>query len=159
MPTGQSLGLSLARLFGAPMPGVPAAELAGVLAAPSSAGGPAGQQVVESYEPRAVASETSGATGVATVRFGPVPAGRVWLVQRYLVHVENDPGSVASVYVGSPATVNLVDGTSKGDLDVGSGDPPLIVPGGQVLTFQWAAAGVGNECLATVSYWVARLEG
>lgn len=137
------------------LPGVPGSALAGVVGGGFASSAEA-RQVIDSYE--RAAAEADSAAGAALVKFGPVPQGRVWLVQRYLVAVEGAPGSVASVYIGNPATINLVDGTAQGDLDVGAGDPPLIVPGGDVLTFEWAGAGDGNRCIATVQYLVARLE-
>lgn len=140
-------------------PGVPASELAGVLVSPEVAGAPGGEvrEALEGYVRDA--ADAVSANGSARVTFGPVPQGRMWLVQRYVVAVENNPGSVCSVYVGQPSTLNLEDGTAQGDLDVGTGDPPLIVPGGEVLTFEWLGAGSGNRCIAKVQYVVARLEG
>lgn len=94
----------------------------------------------------------TAADGTAEVVFGPVPYGEVWLIQRITVQVTNAPGSAASVFVGPPIAANFVDGTIAGDLDVADELQPVVVPGGQILTVQWASAGVGNTATATIQY-------
>lgn len=139
---------------------VPGSDLAGVTGPSGGAdltGAPLGvAPMIEGWF-RAVA-QAAAVAGVGEVRFGPVPQGRMWLLQRYVVSVDPDTGGLAScsLYLGTAATPYLEDGTVKGDLDVGDGDPPIVVPAGEVIIFQWAAAGAGR-CTARIQYAQALL--
>lgn len=145
-------GTSPAALYDLSGLSVPASALAGVSG--PTGGGVASAGVGPTIEGwfRAVAS-TVAVAGAGEVRFGPVPQGRMWLLQRYVVSVDPPTGGLASasVYLGQAATPYLEDGTIKGDLDVADGDPPIVVPAGEIIIFQWAAAATGR-CTARIQY-------
>ena len=140
---------------------VPASALAGVLVG----SGPGGrieraEAVVLAYEV-AAGDVVADAAGDAELRFGPPPAGHMWLLEAMVVHVAGSPGSSCSVYVGQARSIDLVAGTTKGDLDTADQDPPIYVPGGSEVLVVWAGAelaGVGQTCTARLQYRVARLE-
>lgn len=138
---------------------VPASALAGVLGPdPSTPGAPTGGLTVWTEGLfKQTGQAISDAGGEAVVQFGPVPANRMWLVQRWVVSVENSPGSQCSVYTDAIATPNLEDGTIAGDLDVADGDPALIVASGSVLIFHWVNAGAGNTATARIQFAVAAI--
>lgn len=134
---------------------VPAELLAGVSGPSGALEGSTGARITTGGYFKAIAQAVSDAAGVAVVRFGPVPTSAMWLLERYVVSVTNSPGSQASLYIGDPVTPNLEDGTLAGDLDVADGAPAIMVPGGEVLTFQWVNAGVGNVATARIQYLLA----
>ena len=134
---------------------MPAGQLAGVLASPGSQRG--ASLGVTAYE-RTSGDVDSSAAGVAELRFGPPPANHMWLLESVIVHVANAPGSSCSVFVGAATTINLVAGTTKGDLDTADQSPAIYVPGGQSVIVRWADAGAGNTCTASIQYQVARIE-
>lgn len=138
---------------------VPTELLAGVVGPSGALEGSRGVTVTTGGLFKVIGQAVTGADEIAVVRFGPVPASSMWLLQRYVVSVENDPGSQCSLYIGDPVTPNLEDGTLRGDLDVADGAPPIMVPGGEVLTFQWVSAGVGNVATARIQYLLASSSG
>lgn len=133
----------------------PAELLAGVVGPSGALDGARGVSITTGGLFKAIGQAVSNPSGVAVVRFGPVPTSAMWLLERYVVSVEGSPGSSASLYIGDPKTPNLEDGTVKGDLDVGEGRPAIMVPGGEELTFQWVNAGVGNTATARIQYLLA----
>lgn len=133
----------------------PLEALAGVSGPTGALEGAASVQISTGGLFKAIGQAVTDASGVARVEFGPVPSSAMWLLQRYVVSVTGSPGSAASLYIGSPVTPNLEDGTVFGDLDVADGNPAIMVPGGEVLTFEWVNAGVGNTATARIQYLLA----
>lgn len=140
------------------LPDVPASALAGVLGPnPDTPGIPAGGVGLQLEGIFKQTEQAVSVGGEARVIFGPVPANRMWLVQRYVISVTGSPGSVCSIYTDEIATSTLEDGTISGDLDVGEGEPSLIVASGSVLIFHWLGAGAGNTASARLQYAVAAI--
>jgi hypothetical protein len=140
---------------------VPASALAGVVgpAAPINLDGqPAGGLGLQIEGMFRVSGEATAVGGVAVVSFGPVPQGRLWLLQRYVVSATPAVGAACSLYLDQVATPFLEDGTISGDLDVADGDPPILVPSGSVILFAWAGAAT-SRCYARVQYAQAYLGG
>lgn len=139
---------------------VPAELLAGVRGPTGALEGSAGVTITTGGLFKVVGQAVTNAQGRALVQFGPVPLASMWLLERYVVSIETPPGdpapgSACSLYIGDPVTPNLEDGTISGDLDVGEGPPAIMVPAGEVLTFEWAGAGVGNTATARIQYLLA----
>jgi hypothetical protein len=134
---------------------IPASELAGVSGPAGTLAvgtAPIGVQIAGLFK---AVGQTVTAGGTGTVMFPPVPSGAMYLLQRYVVACENDPGSQCSLYLGEIATPFLEDGTLRGDLDVADGSPPIMVPGGEVIIFHWVNAGTGNVATAKIQYALA----
>lgn len=90
--------------------------------------------------------------GNGEIEFGPVPAGREWMVARLQVFVDVDnPMPVASVYDGTPVVPNLVDATYTGAQDTSemAGTPPMSAS--EVLTVRWTGGAPGANATATLT--------
>lgn len=95
-------------------------------------------------------SQAADASGIAEVRFGPVPVGRVWDVERIIVHVDSANTTTALVFLGDTEIPNLLDGTPSGNLNVADCNPPIHVPDGEYFTIRWTGAVQGELCSARI---------
>lgn len=101
---------------------------------------------------RQARTATADATGTATVTFDAVPAGQLWLVERFAVSSSSSTQTTCQIYAGDPAPANLVDGTTSGNLDVADEASPILIDSSLSLNAQWTGASSGASCTVTVQY-------
>lgn len=93
--------------------------------------------------PRTVTTPAATASGTVTGTFQPVPAGRLWLVERIVVSCTSSTPTAAAFYTDNVNAAGLVEGTSAGNFDIADENSPLAVDGGSTLIVQWTGASVG----------------
>ena len=101
-------------------------------------------------------SVTLDASGNGTVRFGPVPPGQHWLIERITVRCSTliAPVPVFTVYTQSVADANAVDTTVAGNLDTSDNSNPVMVEPGEEVIGVWASGVVGAIASWNVQYRV-----
>jgi hypothetical protein len=110
----------------------------------------AGLQIVD-YRARSV-SATADATGTITAAFPTVDDGYLWLVERITVLCTSATPTQAVAYAGEPIAQNMVDGTSRGNLDTADQSSPVLIDSSIALTIQWTGASAGAIGVARIQY-------
>lgn len=101
-------------------------------------------------------TSTFQADGTATIAFGPVPSGEIWLVDRYIVVSDNGAPTAALdcfVYdgaIGEPTSE--IDFTALGNNNVSDNAQPLFLFPNSYITFFWTGGTPNNNVWARVNY-------
>jgi len=97
-------------------------------------------------------SATVGATGTATVQFGPTRGNTRWTITRVgVMTTTNTSEPTARVYHGGPGAASFITGTYTGSQDTDSAMSEELFTG-DFLTVQWTGADVGATATATFTY-------
>lgn len=103
------------------------------------------------YPPREVLANVNGR---AEVRYGPVPAGKIWAVERLTIYSDSTTVPIFRWYLGDPKLYNIMEATDNGDFD--AAEYPTAVPVGQGLSVVgvWTGAQEGDRCWLRLQYKV-----
>lgn len=101
----------------------------------------------------------ANAAGIAQAVFPAVPEGYLWLVERMTVMCDSALPTQATVYAGDPIPINLIDGTSRGNLDVADETSPALVQTGLPLTAVWSGCTPGAIGTIRVQYQLVTRNG
>jgi hypothetical protein len=101
---------------------------------------------------RQVTTPAATASGVITASFPPVAAGRLWLVERFVVVCTSSTATVATFYADAVSILTIVEGTASGNFDIADENSPLVVDPLSTLIVQWQGAALGavGTCRAQI---------
>lgn len=123
---------------------------------PAAAAAAGASLTVVDYRSQFARSAPADAAGIATVEFGPVPSGLLWLVQRMRVMTNSATASTLAVYAGPVDDSNMVDGTIVGNQDTADEASPILVDSNLMLTLQWTGATPGAIGTARIQHQVVQ---
>ena len=146
----QASGDLIAGYYSAPAQGAPPPAVDSSSA--SAGASPAGLQVID-WRDIGLSAGPAGASGIITLTFPEVEAGRLWACDRYAVETTSTTPTACFVYIGPDVRpVNVRDSTASGNLDFGDNSAPLYIPGSRALVFQWIGASVGAIAVGACQY-------
>ena len=112
-------------------------------------------QVID-YRTSSLRSGPAPASGIVTLTFPQVADGQLWLVERITVTSTSSTNTAAVVYAGDIDTVNVVDGTNSGNLDLADELSAILVDSTLALTIAWSGVSVGKICTARIQYQIVQ---
>ena len=103
-----------------------------------------------------IRTDPAMADGLATVDLGQLDQNEMWLVDHAVVACDSLTGTQLRWYESSVSDLALLDGTSKGNFDVGDWPVGLQVAPSQSLVAQWSGASPGARGIVSIQYRVLR---
>lgn len=95
------------------------------------------------------ASSDAESSGSATVRFGPVPAGYMWAIERVVVHTTSTGTPEVRLHRNQISNLQLVDGTDA-IFNVADNHQPIRLNQNESLVIEWTSLSTGAICTATL---------
>lgn len=105
---------------------------------------------------RTVTSGPAGADGVATAEFEQLDLDIMWLVDHMVCQCTSTTDTRMRLYSTVAAPGALLDGSDRGNFDVGDWPAGLLVRPSTYLLAQWTGASAGAVCTLTAQIRVFR---
>ena len=123
--------------------------------------------IFQTHIPALGATATASSAGVAKMRWGPVPEGYCWYIERYSGYCPTAAATAAVfVVLGSTGTAAVdpsyqMDSTIMAAAQtsvVGDANQPIYVPAGYHFVFQFTGATSGDKCVGSIQHAVHQLD-
>lgn len=103
------------------------------------------------YPPK---EQQADASGRAEIVYGPVPAARLWVVERLTIYCDSVTIPMFRWYVGDPHLYNIMEATDNGDFDAAEYPTGVPVGGGLYVRGVFTGAQAGSRAWLRLQYKV-----
>jgi hypothetical protein len=101
-------------------------------------------------------SDPAGSDGIAVVELPQLPDNERWQLTHMVAACTSTASTQMRLYIDSPATTNLRDGTSTGNFDVADWPQGLMLPPGRTLYARWDGCSPGAVATLTLQATILR---